>query len=154
MLLSPNTTVVLFGCFEQLEMAITRRGSASLTERLHLLRRHRLEVARNSHVLMQHVRAIALRDQQQVILRTLLDPQSLTATPGRTPDFVATDPLLPPQAEPQALLPELIKGAWERRPDVQQARLQVSNGERQVASAVNAAKPEIDLYGSYESRGL
>jgi len=103
---------------------------------------------------MQQVRAIALRDQQQVILRTLLDPQSLTATPGGTPELVATDPLLPPQAEPQALLPELIKGAWERHPDVQQARLQVSNGERQVASAVNAAKPEIDLYGSYESRGL
>jgi len=37
---------------------------------------------------------------------------------------------------------------------VQQARLQVINGERQVASAANAAKPEIDLYGSYESRGV
>jgi hypothetical protein len=37
---------------------------------------------------------------------------------------------------------------------VQQARLQVSNGKRQVASAANAAKPEIDLYGSYESREL
>ena len=98
--------------------------------------------------------AIALRDQQQVILRTLLDPQSLTGTPGSAPEVVATDPLLPPGAEPQALLPELIKGAWEKRPDVQQARLQVTNGERQVAGAANAAKPEIDLYGSYESRGV
>jgi len=98
--------------------------------------------------------AISLRDQQQVILRTLLDPQSLTSTPGRTPDIVATAPLLPPEAEPQALLPELIKDAWERRPDVQQARLQLTNGARQVASAANAAKPEIDLYGSYESRGV
>jgi len=97
---------------------------------------------------------IALRDQQQVILRTLLDPQSLTGTPGTTPEVVATDPLLPPQAEPQASLPEMIKSAWERRPDVQQARLQLGNGERQVASAANAAKPEIDLYGSYESRGV
>lgn len=98
--------------------------------------------------------AIALRDQQQVILRTLLDPQSLTGTTGVTPEIVATDALLPPQAGSQALLPELIKDAWERRPDVQQARLQVTNGERQVASAANAAKPEIDLYGSYESRGV
>jgi hypothetical protein len=38
MLLSPNSTVVFLCCFEQLEMAITRRRSASLTERLHLLR--------------------------------------------------------------------------------------------------------------------
>ena len=98
--------------------------------------------------------ATSLRDQQQVILRTLLDPQSLASTPGTTPEIVATDPLLPPEAEPQAPLPELIKSAWERRPDVQQARLQITNGERQVASAANATKPEIDLYGSYESRGV
>jgi hypothetical protein len=38
MLLSPNSTVVFLCCFEQLEMAIARRRSASLTERLHLLR--------------------------------------------------------------------------------------------------------------------
>ena len=98
--------------------------------------------------------AISLRDQQQVILRTLLDPQSLTSTPGTAPEIVATDPLQPPETEPAAALPELIKGAWERRPDVQQARLQLTNGERQVAGSANAAKPEIDLYGSYESRGV
>src|ERR1700723_3955056 len=58
MLLSPNASVVFFCCFEQLEMAITRRKSASLTERLHLLRRHRFEAARNSHVLVQHVQRV------------------------------------------------------------------------------------------------
>ena len=58
MLLSPNSSVVFFCCFEQLEMAITRRRSASLTERLHLLRRHRFEAARNSHVLVQHVQRV------------------------------------------------------------------------------------------------
>src|SRR5580698_301278 len=58
MLLSPDSPVVFFCCFEQLEMAITRRRSASLTERLHLLRRHRFESARNSHVLVQHVQRV------------------------------------------------------------------------------------------------
>jgi outer membrane protein TolC len=47
-----------------------------------------------------------------------------------------------------------VKRAWETRPDVRQARLQLTNGERQVASAANAAKPEIDVYGTYESRGV
>jgi outer membrane protein TolC len=98
--------------------------------------------------------AIALRDQQQVILRTLLDPQSLTGTPGGASEIVATDLLVPPQAEPEAPLPDLVKSAWEGRPDVQAARLQVTNGERQVASSANAAKPEIDLYGTYQSRGV
>src|SRR6202035_5559627 len=58
MLLSPNSSVVFFCCFEQLEMAITRRRSASLTEHLHLLRRYRFEAARNSHVLVKHVQRI------------------------------------------------------------------------------------------------
>ena len=47
-----------------------------------------------------------------------------------------------------------MKRAWETRPDLRQARLQVTNGERQVAGAANAAKPEVDVYGSYESRGV
>ena len=98
--------------------------------------------------------AISLRDQQQVILRTLLDPQSLASAQGATPEIVATDPLLPPEAELSAQLSKLIDDAWKNRPDVQQARLQITNGERQVASAVNATKPEIDLYGTYESRGV
>jgi len=127
-------------------------------EQLNVGRLPPIEVARAQSLVTSRqlllTQTIALRDQQQVILRTLLDPQSLAGTLGGAPEFVATDPLLPPKGEPQATLPELIKSAWEKRPDVQQARLQVSNGKRQVASAANAAKPEIDLYGSYESRGV
>jgi outer membrane protein len=98
--------------------------------------------------------AIALRDQQEVILRTLLDPQSLRSAEGNVAEIVATDPLVPPQAETAAPLPDLVKRAWETRPDVRQARLQVTNGERQVAGTANAAKPEVDVYGTYQSRGV
>jgi outer membrane protein len=127
-------------------------------EQLNVQRLPPIEIARAESLVTSTqlvlTQAISLRDQQQVILRTLLDPKSLTSTPGTTPEIVATDPLQPPEAETAAPLPDLIKGAWEKRPDVQQARLQLTNGERQVASAANAAKPEIDLYGSYESRGV
>src|ERR1700690_2311879 len=58
MLFSPNASVVFFCGFEQFEMAVTRSRSASLTERLHLLRRHRFEAARTSHVLVQHVQRV------------------------------------------------------------------------------------------------
>src|ERR1700688_1378635 len=58
MLLSANSTVVFLGCFEQLEMAITRRRSASLAEGMHLLNLHRFEAARNFHVLMQHLQRV------------------------------------------------------------------------------------------------
>jgi outer membrane protein len=96
----------------------------------------------------------ALRDQQRVILRTLLDPQSLTVAPGMTSEIVAIDPLLPPRSGPEASVDEMVQSAWANRPDMQVARMQVTNGERQVAGSTNAAKPEIDLYGTYESRGV
>jgi outer membrane protein TolC len=127
-------------------------------EQLNVGRLPPIEVARAQSLVTSTklvlTQTIALRDQQQVILRTLLAPQSLTRVPGGVLEVVATDPLLPPQADPQSPLSDLVKSAWERRPDVQAARLQVTNGERQVAGAANAAKPEIDLYGSYESRGV
>jgi outer membrane protein TolC len=127
-------------------------------EQLNVGRLPPIEVARAQSLVTSTqlvlTQTISLRNQQQVILRTLLDPQSLASTPGGTPEIVATDPLSPAEAEATAPLPDLIKSAWQKRPDLQQARLQVTNGERQVASAANAAKPEIDVYGSYESRGV
>jgi outer membrane protein TolC len=67
---------------------------------------------------------------------------------------VATDALLPTHAAVETPLPELVKLALDTRPDVRQARLQIANGERQVAGSANAAKPEIDIYGTYQTRGV
>jgi outer membrane protein len=127
-------------------------------EQLNVGRLPPIEVARAESLVtstqLMLTQVIALRDQQQVILRTLLDPQSVTAADGELPGIVATDPLITPQAQIEASFPELVKRALEIRPDVRQARLQVINGERQVRGAVNAAKPEVDLYGTYELRGV
>jgi outer membrane protein len=117
-----------------------------------------IEVARAESLVtstqLMLTQAVALRDQQEVILRTLVDPQSLRGADGNVAEIVATDPLVPPETETAAPVPELVKRAWETRPDVRQARLQVTNGERQVASAANATKPEVDVYGTYQSRGV
>jgi outer membrane protein len=116
-----------------------------------------IEVARaeslvtTTRVLLEQSKA--LRDQQEVILRTLIDPRSLTGPDAQLPGIVATDLLLPPHAAVETLLPDLVKRAWDTRPDVRQARLQIVNGERQVAGSANAVKPEIDIYGTYETRG-
>jgi outer membrane protein len=109
-------------------------------------------VVTSTRVLLEQAKA--LRDQQEVILRTLIDPRSLTGPIAQPPEIVATDPLLPPHAEVDRPLPELVKLALDTRPDVRQARLQIMNGERQVAGSANAAKPEIDIYGTYETRGV
>jgi len=106
----------------------------------------------STRVLLEQAKT--LRDQQEVILRTLIDPRSLTGPSAQPPEIVATDPLSSPHAEVETPLPELVKLALDTRPDVRQARLQIVNGERQVAGSANAVKPEIDIYGTYETRGV
>jgi outer membrane protein TolC len=98
--------------------------------------------------------ARALRDQQENVLRSVLDPQSLNTSNGKLVDIVATDELSSPPDTPRPPIAELIEHALEQRPDIQQSKLQISNGERAVAGSANARRPEIDLYGSFQSRGV
>jgi outer membrane protein len=96
--------------------------------------------------------ANSLREQQEIVLRSVIDPQSLTK--ATLNPLVATDELLPPSELPAVSTPDLIRHALEQRPDLEQSRLQVTNGERAVAGSANNRLPEIDLYGSFQSRGV
>jgi outer membrane protein TolC len=98
--------------------------------------------------------ADALRQQQANVLRSVVDPQSLTALDGKLADLIATDSLAASSEESLKPVGELIQIALAQRPDIQQSRLQVTNGERAVAGSSNARLPEIDLYGSVQSRGV
>ena len=98
------------------------------------------------------VQANSLREQQEIVLRSVIDPQSLSKP--TLIHLVATVELPSPSEPPASPIPDLIRHALEQRPDIQQAELQVSNGERAVAASANARLPEIDLYGSFQSRGV
>jgi outer membrane protein len=97
---------------------------------------------------------IALRDQQENVLRSVLAPQSLTNADGNLREIVATDELSAPTSVTASPVSELISQALQQRPDIRQAKLQVSNGERAVAGSANARLPEVDLYGAFQSRGV
>ena len=96
----------------------------------------------------------ALNAQQQIVLRSVIDPQSLANTGGDVTEIVATDQLSPPANDQQPSLAELIETARSQRPDLRQAKLQVGNGERIVAASQNELRPELDLYGEFQSRGV
>jgi outer membrane protein len=100
------------------------------------------------------IQAEARRQQQENVLRSVLDPLSLTASEGKLVDLIATDRWTPPSEEPLKPVGELIQEALAQRPDVRQSKLQVTNGERAVAGSSNARLPEVDLYGSVQSRGI
>jgi outer membrane protein TolC len=96
----------------------------------------------------------ALQEQQEIVLRTVVDPQSLANRGRDVAEIVATDRLSAPTNGQQRSLAELIELARSQRPDLRQARLQVSNGERIVAASQNELRPELDLYGEFQSRGV
>jgi outer membrane protein len=96
----------------------------------------------------------ALEEEQEIVLRSVIDPQSLANGGEHVTEIVATDQLSPPTFYQEAPLEELIELAWRQRPDLRQARLQVSNGERMVAASQNALRPELDLYGEFETQGV
>jgi outer membrane protein len=96
----------------------------------------------------------ALRDQQENVLRSVLAPQSLTNPDGNLREIVATDELSVPTDVTATPVSELISQALEQRPDIRQAKLQVSNGERALAGSANARLPQVDLYGAFQSRGV
>jgi outer membrane protein len=98
------------------------------------------------------VQANSLREQQEIVLRSVIDPQSLTQ--ATLDHLVATDELGPPSELPAAPIPDLIRHAFEQRPDIEQSRMQITNGERAVAGSANNRLPELDLYGSFQSRGV
>ena len=98
------------------------------------------------------VQANSLREQQEIVLRSVIDPQSLTK--ATLNHLVATDVLSSPSELPALPITDLIRHGLEQRPDIEQSRLQVTNGERAVAGSANARLPEIDLYGSFQSRGV
>jgi len=76
----------------------------------------------------------------------------LTSLDGNLREIVATDELSVPTDVTTSAVSELVSQALEQRPDIWQAKLQVSNGDRAVAGSPNARLPEIDLYGAFQSR--
>lgn len=98
--------------------------------------------------------ANALREQQENVLRSVIDPQSLLSPNTKLVDIVATDELTSPPDRPVSPIAELIQHALEQRPDIRQSKLQISNGERAVAGSANARLPEVDLFTSFQSRGV
>jgi outer membrane protein TolC len=117
-----------------------------------------IEVAR-AEALVSAIRlalteAEARREQQGNVLRSVLDPQSLSTADGKLPDLVAIDAWSPPSDKPEKPIADLIQTALLRRPDVRASKLQIANGERAVLGSSNARLPELDLYASFQSRGV
>jgi outer membrane protein len=67
--------------------------------------------------------------------------------------IVPTDRITIPPADELAPIDELAERALATRPDLAQASLQVQGGEIALKASQNAARPELDVIGNFQTRG-
>lgn len=99
------------------------------------------------------IQAEGLVKQEEVILKSQLARRG-TADPilGELP-IVPTDPITIPPSDDLPALDLLVSDALSMRPDLLQASLQVESGEIALKASRNAALPEFDLLGNFQTRG-
>ncbi|MBV9225746.1 MAG: TolC family protein, partial [Acidobacteriaceae bacterium] len=99
------------------------------------------------------IQAEGLVHQQEVILKTQLTRRG-TADPvlGHL-HVIPTDPIVIPSTDDLRPLDSLVSEALLLRPDLAQASLQVQSGEVALKASINAARPQIDLIGNFQTRG-
>ncbi len=85
---------------------------------------------------------------KNAIARDLSDPQ-LAAAP-----VIPTDVMQIPQQEPVVPVQDLIRDAFQHRPELSQARIDLTNRDINQKAARNAMLPTVDLVAWYGASGL
>ena len=99
------------------------------------------------------IQSEGLVHQQEVILKSQLARKGSADPIIDELPIVPTDPITIPASDELKPLDALVADAMATRPDLAQAQLQVKTGEIAVKASRNAALPEIDLIGNFQTRG-
>ncbi|MBV8553466.1 MAG: TolC family protein [Acidobacteriaceae bacterium] len=99
------------------------------------------------------IQARGLVRQQEVILKSQLSRRG-TADPifSELP-VIPTSHIIVPENDDPVSIDGLVSEALATRPDLLQATLQVQGGEVALKASQNAARPEIDIIGNFQTRG-
>ena len=107
---------------------------------------------------------VASRKQDLIIAQTGLQLQQLliknAITRNLSDPFIAAAPVIPtdtmyvPQQEPVRPVQDLLNDAYSHRPELAQARIDLTNREITRKSAKNALLPTVDLVGWYGTSAL
>lgn len=97
--------------------------------------------------------ARSLVRQQETVLKDYLTRSPLDGTLASAP-IALSDHMAMPAQERVEPLNDLVVKALQSRPDVAQARLQITNSEISLQGSKSALKPALDLVASTQSNGL
>lgn len=99
------------------------------------------------------IQAEGLVHQQEVILKSQLSRRGSADPALADLPIVPTDTILVPPNDELQPINNLVSEALATRPDLAQASLQVETGEIAVKASRNAARPEVDVIGNFQTRG-
>lgn len=92
--------------------------------------------------------------QQETIIKNALSRTGVDSPTLQAARIVPTDTLPMPADEPLPSYEELLARALEKRPEVEQTRIQINNTKIGLAGAKNQLLPSLDLFGSMTNNGL
>jgi outer membrane protein len=103
-------------------------------------------------------------DQQALVqaqTTQLLDETTLLVAVTKDPlagnlkgiEIVPTTPIFTPNTE-NISLDDAVKEAWQKRPEIQQAQLNLKNAGIEIKATRNALLPQVNLFGTYQAVGL
>lgn len=99
------------------------------------------------------IQAEGLVHQQEVILKSQLARRGTADPVLANARIIPTDPIVIPPSDQLQPLDSLVSEALATRPDLVQASLQVQTGEIALKASQNAALPEVDVIGNFQTRG-
>jgi outer membrane protein len=97
-------------------------------------------------------RSMGLAEEQEAILRSVLSKRGSENPTVRAARIVTSKPQLPEAKESE--LDSLMSAGLQRRPDINQAELQVSNSELSLEGSRNNVKPQLDIVAGATNNGL
>jgi outer membrane protein len=95
-----------------------------------------------------------LVEEQEAILKNVLTRTGNSDPEVQMVHIIPTDTLSIPESEEVRPIQDLMNEATRRRPDLNQARLQVDIGKIGLEGSRSATKPELDLVGTVQNNGL
>src|SRR5262249_12372725 len=107
------------------------------------------QLATDQQVLVQ-AQTTQLLDETTLLVAITKDP---LAQPLAGIEIVPTSPLFTPTTE-NLSLQDAVKEAWQKRPELQQADLNLKNAGIEVDATKNALLPSLNLVGLYQAAGL
>ncbi|MCU1261633.1 MAG: outer rane efflux protein [Bryobacterales bacterium] len=115
------------------------------------VKRAQAEVARSQEDLTNSTGLVL---QQELILKNVLTRRGTVDPIVRSSRIIPSDTIQIPAQEPAQDVSSLLDVAYQNRPDLAQARLQVDNAQILLSGSKNALLPRLDLVASFQNNGL